>query len=36
MGREGQVNIRIFPHLSLTKKPIGVRMGSGKGSAEKW
>ncbi|VEU59733.1 50S ribosomal protein L16 [Mesomycoplasma neurolyticum] len=36
MGREGQVIIRIFPHLSLTSKPIGVRMGSGKGSPEKW
>lgn len=36
MGREGQVFIRIFPHLSLTSKPIGVRMGSGKGTPEKW
>ncbi|MGZ9413206.1 50S ribosomal protein L16 [Mycoplasma sp. 480] len=36
MGREGDVHIRIFPHLSLTSKPIGVRMGSGKGSPEKW
>ncbi|WP_127943006.1 MULTISPECIES: 50S ribosomal protein L16 [unclassified Mycoplasma] len=36
MGREGQVIIRIFPHLSKTAKPIGVRMGKGKGSPEKW
>ncbi|MGL5308664.1 MAG: 50S ribosomal protein L16 [Metamycoplasmataceae bacterium] len=36
MGREGQVIIRIFPHLSLTSKPIGVRMGKGKGNVEKW
>lgn len=36
MGREGQVFIRIFPHFSKTSKPIGVRMGSGKGSPEKW
>ncbi len=36
MGREGQVFIRIFPHLSLTSKPIGVRMGKGKGTPEKW
>ncbi|AAT27728.1 50S ribosomal protein L16 [[Mycoplasma] mobile] len=36
MGREGQVFIRIFPQLSLTSKPIGVRMGKGKGSPEKW
>ncbi len=36
MGREGQVFIRIFPHLSKTAKPIGVRMGKGKGSPDKW
>jgi large subunit ribosomal protein L16 len=35
MGREGQVIIRVFPHLSLTSKPIGVRMGKGKGNVEK-
>lgn len=36
MGREGQVIIRIFPHLVKTAKPIGVRMGKGKGNPEKW
>jgi len=36
MGREGQVFIRIFPHFSKTSKPIGVRMGKGKGNPEKW
>ncbi|QJG67140.1 50S ribosomal protein L16 [Mycoplasma phocoenae] len=36
MGREGQVFIRIFPHMSKTSKPIGVRMGSGKGSPDQW
>ena len=36
MGREGQIWIRIFPHLAKTSKPIGVRMGKGKGSPEKW
>lgn len=36
MGREGQVIIRIFPHLAKTAKPIGVRMGKGKGNPEKW
>jgi large subunit ribosomal protein L16 len=25
---------RIYPQLSITKKPIGVRMGSGKGNPE--
>ena len=36
MNREGQVWIRIFPHLAKTKKPLEVRMGSGKGSPETW
>lgn len=36
MGREGKVIIKIFPHMSKTSKPIGVRMGSGKGSPEEW
>ena len=34
--RQGQVWIRIFPHLAKTKKPAEVRMGSGKGSPELW
>ncbi|MGL5246072.1 MAG: 50S ribosomal protein L16 [Mycoplasmoidaceae bacterium] len=36
LGKTGKMWIRIFPHLSLTKKPLEVRMGSGKGSPEKW
>ena len=36
MKRGGQVWIRIFPQLSKTKKPLGVRQGSGKGSPEEW
>ncbi|MDC8963148.1 50S ribosomal protein L16 [Metamycoplasma hyosynoviae] len=36
MGREGKVIIKIFPHMSKTSKPIGIRMGSGKGSPEEW
>ncbi|MEA4134555.1 50S ribosomal protein L16 [Mycoplasma sp. 2045] len=36
MGREGEVIIRIFPHFAKTSKPIGVRMGSGKGTPELW
>lgn len=36
MDRQGKVWIRIFPQLSLTKKPLAVRMGSGKGSPDKW
>ncbi|MBQ8157100.1 50S ribosomal protein L16 [Candidatus Saccharibacteria bacterium] len=29
--RGGQVWIRIFPHVPVTKKPLDVKMGSGKG-----
>ena len=34
--RAGQVWIRIFPQLCKTKRPIGLRMGSGKGSPYSW
>ena len=34
--RGGQVWIKIFPHLAITKKPLEVRMGSGKGAPEGW
>lgn len=36
MKRGGKVWIRIFPHLAVTKKPLEVRMGSGKGAPEGW
>lgn len=36
MKRGGKVWIRIFPHLAITKKPLEVRMGSGKGAPEYW
>lgn len=36
LGKTGKMWIRIFPHLSMTKKPLEVRMGSGKGAPEKW
>lgn len=32
--RGGKVWIRIFPHVAMTKKPLEVRMGSGKGNLE--
>lgn len=32
----GKVWINIFPHLARTKKPLEVRMGSGKGPVEEW
>ncbi|KLL01812.1 MAG: 50S ribosomal protein L16 [Mycoplasmataceae bacterium RC_NB112A] len=31
-----KIHWNIFPHWGKTKKPIGVRMGSGKGSVEEW
>ena len=34
--RGGQVWIKIFPDKPVTAKPIGTRMGKGKGSVEKW
>ena len=34
--RGGKVWINIFPHKSVTKKPAETRMGSGKGSPDKW
>ena len=36
MKRGGKLWIRIFPHLAKTKKPLEVRMGSGKGAPEEW
>ena len=34
--RQGKIWIRVFPHLSKSKKPLQVRMGSGKGAPESW
>lgn len=34
--RNGQIWIRIYPHLAKTKKPAEVRMGSGKGAPDSW
>ncbi|ARC54343.1 50S ribosomal protein L16 [Candidatus Riesia pediculicola] len=34
--RQGKVWIRIFPDKSVTKKPLEVRMGKGKGNVEYW
>lgn len=32
--RGGKIWIRIFPHTPVTKKPLGLKMGGGKGSPE--
>lgn len=34
--RAGKLWIRIFPDLPVTKKPLEVRMGGGKGGVEEW
>ena len=36
MKRGGKVWINIFPHMPLTKKPLGTRQGKGKGNVEAW
>ncbi|MEE3487081.1 MAG: 50S ribosomal protein L16 [Bulleidia sp.] len=36
MDRGGKVWCRVFPQLSKTKKPLEVRMGSGKGAPDHW
>jgi len=36
MKRKGKLWIRIFPDKPVTKKPIEVRMGKGKGNPEYW
>lgn len=36
MKREGKVWINIFPDKPITKKPLEVRMGKGKGSLDHW
>lgn len=34
--RKGKIWIRIFPYLSITSKPLSVRMGKGKGQVSHW
>jgi large subunit ribosomal protein L16 len=36
MKRAGRVWIRIYPDVPISKKPLEVRMGSGKGAPEFW
>jgi large subunit ribosomal protein L16 len=36
MKRGGKVWIKIFPQMAITRKPLEVRMGSGKGAPEGW
>jgi len=36
MKRQGRVWTRIFPNIPISKKPVEVRMGRGKGNPEFW
>jgi len=36
LGNQGKLWIRIFPHKSVTAKPLETRMGKGKGEVEFW
>lgn len=36
LQRQGKVYIRMFPHKPLSKKPLEVRMGKGKGDVDVW
>ena len=36
MKRLGRVWIRVYPDVPVTKKPLEVRMGKGKGAVEEW
>ncbi len=36
VAREGKLIIRVFPHKSVTSKPIETRMGKGKGEPDLW
>lgn len=36
MSRGGKMWVRIFPDVPVTRKPLEVRMGSGKGNVEYW
>ena len=36
MKRAGRVWIRVFPDVPVSKKPLEVRMGAGKGNVEYW
>ena len=36
LPKEGKLTIRVFPHKSVSSKPIETRMGKGKGEPEFW
>lgn len=34
--KSGTICIKVFPHVSVTKKPTEIRMGKGKGAVDHW
>jgi large subunit ribosomal protein L16 len=36
LGKQGLLWVVIFPNKSITKKPVGVRIGKGKGGVSNW
>ncbi len=36
LNREGKVYMRVFPHRSISAKPLETRMGKGKGEPSEW
>lgn len=36
LHREGKVYCRVFPHRSISRKPLEIRMGKGKGEPDQW
>jgi large subunit ribosomal protein L16 len=36
LKKSGKIILKVFPHTPLTKKPIEVRMGKGKGNVSVW
>lgn len=36
LSKTGKIWIRIFPNIPVSKKPVDVRMGKGKGAIESW
>jgi large subunit ribosomal protein L16 len=36
MKKLGKVYFKIFPHNPITKKPLEIRMGKGKGNVDHW
>lgn len=36
LKKKGKLNLYTFPHTPITKKPIEIRMGKGKGNVDHW